>query len=164
MSTKPLADVDTHFQECHNCGTGLYCLRYVSMLDAAHERAVSQLRAQLAMARAELVSIHGGRTVHDIEPKPDCPLCRAIQAIDEPGQWVPAERLKECQAVLADLREERGDEYRKRVETALKMLNEGMPAGNQVVRDVLEGRWPERSAREPTPYGFGYVEYEEHDE
>jgi hypothetical protein len=121
-------------------------------INAAHEAALAPLRAQLAIARAELVSIHGGRTVHDIEPKPDCPLCRAIQAIDEPGEWVPKQKLDEALAVLADLREEKRDVWRERCEKALAALTSSKTRnasgtyfnyrGAEAALSILEGREP----------------------
>lgn len=93
-------------------------------INAAHFKVVSRLRGQLAVARAELVSIHGGRTVHDIEPKSDCSLCRAILAIDDPGEFVEKAKLDDLQRVLADALDENGErKYRERCEKAVAYLN-----------------------------------------
>lgn len=82
----------------------------------------------------------------DCTTKALCDFVRVavFKAKGDQGRWVPAERLKEAQRVLGDAMEERGvvpKEWRERCERALKMLNEGMPAGNQLVREVLEGHW-----------------------
>lgn len=63
----------------------------------------------------------------DCTTKALCDFVRVavFEAKGDQGQWVPAERLKECQAVLADLREEKADVWRGRAARALDMLRMG---------------------------------------
>lgn len=84
-------------------------------INDAHAAVVEPLLAKLAQAREALAFTLSTRKL--ISPaaqwEADDRMRDALAAIDaaNPGQWVPAERLKECQAVLADALEEKGDVF-----------------------------------------------------
>lgn len=152
-------------------------------INEAHWQTMAPLLALLAQARGALARVrdHHWREVHpgyqafDVRfgPEEKAAIAAVVAALDaaNPGEWVPAERLKECQAVLADLREEKADMWRGRCERALTVLREGQLEQQDAwvlgrlidsAKATLEGREAELPEhRRVTPYGLGYVEHEE---
>lgn len=104
-------------------------------INDAHQSAVSPLLALLARARnaagmaaaalRRMDNASRGLPLDTHEARDTLTdVCEAIDAAN-PGEWVPAERLKECLAVLADLREEKADVWRVRAARALDLLRMG---------------------------------------
>lgn len=146
-------------------------------INEAHWQAMAPLLALLAQAREALAAVRATIT-NDWYNKPrkgmeEAHRCASevIAALDaaNPGEWVPAERLKECQRVLADALEEKADVYKRRCEAAVKVLRtEHAPWAVGHALALLTGAPHQQSevdgpptAREATPYGLGYVEHEE---
>lgn len=61
---------------------------------------------------------------------------------ESPGEWVPFERLRECQRVLDDLRQETANVWRERCEMALKALraSSALAVRWQNAEAILAGR------------------------
>lgn len=173
MSTRPLAEVTgpyvtvdgTHFEMLGQRGAAEDLAR---LLNRQHAAVVEPLQALLARARnaAGMAAAALRRMDNNSRGLPldahearDAlmDLCDAIDA-DSPGQWVPAERLKECQAVLADLREEMGTDWRARCREALRFATEISKTYRQsgtysfdVPADLLDLLLAALEGREPLP-------------